>query len=85
MATRLSFAEFDSRLKSGALTATEHRRYLEVDPTSAMLRVRLKPGALRDSPPPRYDVDQELYMAKRADQEREDGGPLLCWTQACCR
>lgn len=68
--TRLSFAEFDAKLKAGALTAAEHRRYLEVNPASDPLRVRFKRGALRDSPPPLYDVDKEVYLAERAKQER---------------
>jgi lysophospholipase L1-like esterase len=67
---RLSFAEFDARLKAGTLTAAEHRRYLEVDPTSDTVRVRFRRGALRDAPPPLYDVDKELYLAGRAKQER---------------
>jgi lysophospholipase L1-like esterase len=67
---RLSFAEFDAKLKSGTLSAAEHRRYLEIDPTSDVVRVRFKSGALRDTPPPRYDVDREVYLAERAKQER---------------
>jgi lysophospholipase L1-like esterase len=71
MATRLSFVEFDAKLKSGTLTPAEHRKYLEVDPAADVVRVRFKPGALRDAPPPGYDVDRELYLAERAKQERQ--------------
>jgi len=70
MATRLSFAQFDAKLKSGRLSPAEHRQYLELDPRASVVRVRFKPGALRDAPPPGYDVDQEVYLAERADEER---------------
>jgi len=70
MAARLSFAQFDAKLKSGQLSPAEHRRYLEVDPRTPVVRIRFKSGALRDAPPPGYDVDQEVYLAERADQER---------------
>jgi lysophospholipase L1-like esterase len=68
---RLSFAEFDARLKSGTLTPAEARQYLEIDPKSEVVRVRFKSKALRSLPPPGYDVDRELYLAERARQERE--------------
>lgn len=71
MATRLSFAEFDAKLKNGVLTPAEYRKTLEVDPMSHSVRVRFKPGALRDIPPLGYDVDREVYFAKRAEQERQ--------------
>ncbi len=71
MATRLSFSEFDAKLKSGTLTPAEYRRYLEVDPAAGTVRVRFKPGALRDAQPPEYDVNHELYLAERAKQERQ--------------
>ncbi|MBX3234903.1 MAG: SGNH/GDSL hydrolase family protein [Nitrospiraceae bacterium] len=71
MAAKLSFAEFDARLKSGALKAADYRKVLERDPTCPMVRVRFKPGALRDAPPAGYDVDRELYFAKRTEQERQ--------------
>jgi hypothetical protein len=71
MATRLSFAEFDAKLKSGTLTAAEYRQYLEVDPDADRVRLKFKPGALRDAPPPGYDVDQQVYLAERAKQERQ--------------
>jgi hypothetical protein len=77
MATRLSFAEFDTKLKSGTLTPAEHRKCLEVDPSADTVRVRFKPGALRDAPPPGYDVDREVYLAERAKQERELSTPAL--------
>ncbi|MGH9175148.1 MAG: SGNH/GDSL hydrolase family protein [Vicinamibacterales bacterium] len=71
MAARLSFAEFDAKLKSGTLSPAEYRRCLEIDPTADVVRVRLRTGALRDAAPPRYDVDREVYLAERAQQERE--------------
>ena len=70
MATRLTFIELDTKLKHGALIDAELRRYLEPDPTANVPRLRSKPGALADGPPPGYDVDEEVYLAKRAAEGR---------------
>jgi hypothetical protein len=71
MATRLLFAVFDARLKAGKLSPAEYRRHLEVDPAAHFVRIRFKPGALRDAPPPGYDVDREVYFGERASEARE--------------
>ena len=77
MAKRLSFTEFDTKLKRDTLTPAEYRQYLEADPTAVRVRVRFKPGALRDAPPPQYNVDRELYLAERARREREKAFALV--------
>jgi hypothetical protein len=71
MATRLTFIEFDSKLKHGTLTDAEYERYLEPDPTVNVPRLRFKADALADLPPPGYDVDEEVYLAQRAAEGRE--------------
>src|SRR5690349_1538982 len=70
MATALSFSEFDAKLKQGALTEQEIKRHLEIDPTVSVVRIRFRPNALRDAPPVGYDVDQEVYFAQRAAENR---------------
>lgn len=70
MPNQLSFREFDAKLKSGRLTASEYETYVEIDPEAVTIRLRFKPGALKEGPPPGYEVDQEVYYAARAKQER---------------
>jgi lysophospholipase L1-like esterase len=71
MAAQLSFEEFERKLSEGSLTESEYRRYLEIDPTATHVRVRFKPDALRDAPPPGYDIDEQVYLAERKQQDRQ--------------
>src|SRR5258705_8733187 len=71
MPTRLTFAEFDAKLKSGTLSPVEYTTYLEIDPSVHVVHIRFKPGGLADAPPPGYDVDREVYYAERAKHARE--------------
>jgi lysophospholipase L1-like esterase len=71
MAAQLSFEEFDRKMREGKLTPSECRGYLEIDPAAGPVRVRFKPGALRDEPPPDYDIDHQVYLSQRARQDRQ--------------
>ncbi len=66
MARRMKFAEFRRRLEAGRLSGEDLEDYLEIDPTASRMRVRFRPGALEDSPPADYDVDEALYRYQRA-------------------
>ena len=76
MRQTIAFREFDARLKSGTLTPAEYRRYLEVDPIAPTVRVRFRPGTVVGVPP-LYDVDREVYLAQRAEQERRALYPAI--------
>ncbi len=68
MTQQITFAEFRNGLETRRLSGVALNEYLEIDPTAATLRVRFRPGALRDAPPPEYDVDEALYRYERARQ-----------------
>jgi metacaspase-1 len=71
MTAPLSFEVFERKFNEGKLTVSEYRRYLEIDPTASHVRVRFKPGSLRDAPPPGYDIDRQVYLAERTRQDRQ--------------
>jgi hypothetical protein len=72
MARRMKFAEFRRRLESRQLSSEEIEDYLEIDPTAPRIRVRFRPGTLKDLPPDDYDVDHELCLYQQdRDRARE--------------
>ena len=71
MARRITFDAFRRRIDSGRLTTNELEDYLEIDPTAPTIRVRLRPGTLKDSPPPGYDVDEALHKYEVSKEKRK--------------
>jgi len=60
-----SFEEFRTALRRGTLPESELGRYVELDPTSARVKLRLKPNALRGHVSPGFDVDAEVQRYQR--------------------
>lgn len=65
MVQRMRFEDFKERLEKGTLSPDEARHYLELDPSTAKVRVRIKPDALLDGVPPDYDVDAAVHALHR--------------------
>ncbi len=72
MARRMTFEEFRRRLESLRLSSEEINDYLEIDPTAPRIRVRFRPGTLKDSPPDDYDVDHALCLFQQARDRAQE-------------
>jgi hypothetical protein len=65
MADKIRFEAFESRLAFGRLTEDEARRYLELDPTSPRVKIRLRSEAPIDGVPDGFDADAAVYEASQ--------------------
>lgn len=71
MATKKTFEEFRQALEAGELSWNQVKQYVELDPDSPVIRLRIRRGALTAPIPDDYDVDAAVYRVQQERSQRE--------------
>ena len=65
MATKKTFEEFRQQLEAGTLSWRQVNQFVEIDPDSPVVKLRMRPGAFRGQVPDDYDVDTAVYRVQQ--------------------